>query len=186
MRARVGLGAAVQEGGGERVDAVAEQRSTAGRTISAIAAAISATSEPPTPIEYRKRCGKTSSEASAPATVSELKSTVRPAVAIVRRIAVRPGTGLGDLLAISRDHEEAVVDRQAEAEAGDEVEREDRDRAHLGRAAQHHERADDCQAADEQGQQSGDEAAEEEQREQEEDRERVELRACAGRSRSAR
>ena len=63
----------------------------AGRTRSAIAAAIRATSAPPIPIEYRNRCGKTTSDASAPATVSELNRTVRPAVAIVRRIAVRPG-----------------------------------------------------------------------------------------------
>ena len=63
----------------------------AGRTRSAIAAAISATSEPPIPIEYRNRCGKTSSEASAPATVIELNSTVRPAVFIVRRSASSPG-----------------------------------------------------------------------------------------------
>ena len=103
---------------------------------------------------------------------------MRPAVAIVRRIAVRPGPVLRDLLAIARDHEQAVVDREAEAEAGDEVEREDRDRADLGRAAQHHERADDRQAADEQRQQSRDEAAEEQQREQEEDREGVELRGA--------
>jgi hypothetical protein len=65
--------------------------STAGRTISAIAAAISATSEPPIPIEYRNRCGKTISDAIAPATVSDENSTVRPAVFSVRRIASIPG-----------------------------------------------------------------------------------------------
>ena len=68
--------------------------STAGSTISAIAAAIRATIEPPMPIEYKKRCGKTISEAIAPATVSALNSTVRPAVAIVRRIASMPGPRL--------------------------------------------------------------------------------------------
>ena len=52
---------------------------------------MSATIVPPIPIEYRKRCGNTSREASAAATVSELNSTVRPAVAIVRRSASAPG-----------------------------------------------------------------------------------------------
>ena len=63
----------------------------AGSTVSAIAAAIRATKSPAIPIEYRKRCGNTRSEASAPATVIELKSTVRPAVARVRPIASVPG-----------------------------------------------------------------------------------------------
>ena len=49
--------------------------------MSAIAAASTETKAPARPIEYRKRCGKTSSDAAAPATVSELKSTVRPPVA---------------------------------------------------------------------------------------------------------
>ena len=44
---------------------------------------------PPIPIEYRNLSGNTSSEASAPATVSELYSTVRPAVCSVRAIAAR-------------------------------------------------------------------------------------------------
>lgn len=44
---------------------------------------------PARPIEYRKRWGKTSSERSAAATVSALKSTVRPAVRMVRATAAR-------------------------------------------------------------------------------------------------
>ena len=50
----------------------------------------SAVIEPLTAIEYRKRCGKTSSESIAAATVSELKITVRPAVRSVRGSAARP------------------------------------------------------------------------------------------------
>ena len=61
--------------------------SIAGRIVSETSAAISAHTSPPTPIEYRKRWGKTSSAARAAATVTELKSTVRPAVAIVRASA---------------------------------------------------------------------------------------------------
>ncbi len=66
----------------------------AGRITSATPAANSATSEPPIPIEYRNRCGKTISDASAAATVSEENRTVRPAVRMVARSAsqrsVRP------------------------------------------------------------------------------------------------
>ena len=85
------------------------------------------------------------------------------------------GPGLRDLLAVARDDEQAVVDRQPEPEPGDQVEGEDRDRAELAGDPQHDQRADDREAADEQRQQRGDEAAEEEQREHEEDRKRVEL-----------
>ena len=87
----------------------------------------------------------------------------------------RPGAAAGDLLAVARDDEQAVVDREAEPEPGDEVEREDRDRGQLARDAEHQEGADDREAADEQRQQRGDEAAEEQQREQEEDREGEQL-----------
>jgi hypothetical protein len=62
----------------------------AGSTVSETTIAMSATNTPPMPIEYRNRIGKTSSEASAAATVSELKSTVRPAVRSVRAIAEAP------------------------------------------------------------------------------------------------
>ena len=54
-------------------------------------AAISATITPARPIEKRKRCGKTISPARAAATVTALKSTLRPAVWSVRASASRPG-----------------------------------------------------------------------------------------------
>ena len=65
--------------------------SSAGSATRASVAATNATSIPPMPIEYRKRCGKTSSEARAAITVSAEKATVRPAVVIVRRSASKPG-----------------------------------------------------------------------------------------------
>ncbi len=60
---------------------------SAGRRTTVDAPAISATTSPPTPIEIRKRCGKTVRHAIAAATVTALKTTVRPAVRIVRRTA---------------------------------------------------------------------------------------------------
>jgi hypothetical protein len=70
---------------------VPSSASTAGSTISATPQAMSATIMPPSPIEWRKFCGNTSSEAIATATVRELNSTDRPAVSTVRRSAWRPG-----------------------------------------------------------------------------------------------
>ena len=58
--------------------------SSAGSTVSARVAASNATSAPAIPIEYRKRCGKIVSDATAAATVSELKMIVLPAVCRVR------------------------------------------------------------------------------------------------------
>ena len=67
---------------------------------------------PPMPIEYKNRSGNTSSDASAPATVNELYSTVRPAVCSVR-LNRHIGVGsTGELLAVAREHEQAVVDPQ--------------------------------------------------------------------------
>ena len=61
--------------------------SSAGSTVSDTNAAVSATSTPPTPIEYRNRSGNTSIAAIAAATVTEENSTVRPAVRTVARSA---------------------------------------------------------------------------------------------------
>jgi hypothetical protein len=68
--------------------------SSAGSVTSAAVAASSATAAPPIPIENRKRCGNTSSDASAAATISAEKATVRPAVRRVRVSAGRPGPSL--------------------------------------------------------------------------------------------
>jgi len=53
---------------------------SAGRMSSATDAAANATTAPPMPIDLRNCCGKTTSESIAAATVSELNTTVRPAV----------------------------------------------------------------------------------------------------------
>jgi hypothetical protein len=74
---------------------------------------------------------------------------------------------LGDLLAVARDHEQAVVDRQPEAEPGGEVEGEDRDRGQLAGDAQQQEGPDDRQAPDHRRKEGRHPAAEEEQREHE-------------------
>ena len=52
--------------------------SSAGSTTSASIAATIATTAPAIPIEYRKRCGKIASDATAAATVRELNRIVRP------------------------------------------------------------------------------------------------------------
>ena len=79
------------------------------------------------PIENRKRCGKTIRPASAAATVTALNSTLLPAVCRVRASASRPGPRGGHLLPVAGDDQEAVVDREAEAQADGEVERVDRE-----------------------------------------------------------
>ena len=61
--------------------------SSDGTMSRALAAATSATSAPPRPIETRKRCGKTVRLARAAATVTALNRTVRPVVASVTRSA---------------------------------------------------------------------------------------------------
>jgi len=65
--------------------------SSAGSAVSATKPAMSAVIAPLIAIEYKKRCGKTSSASIAAATVAELKTTVRPAVCSVRPSASRPG-----------------------------------------------------------------------------------------------
>ena len=88
---------------------------------------------------------------------------------------VDTGPRLRDLLAVARDDEQAVVDRQPQPQTGGQVEGEDRDRDELVGEAQQQEGADDRQPADQQRKQRRDRAAEEEQREQEEEGEGEEL-----------
>ena len=63
---------------------------SAGRDTSAATAAERATNAPPTAIEERKRSGNTASDPIAAATVSALKTIVRPAVPRVARKASGP------------------------------------------------------------------------------------------------
>ena len=67
--------------------------SSAGKKTTVPAAATSATTSPPRPIETRKRCGNTVRHAIAAAMVTALNSTVRPAVCIC------PTHGQGDVRA---------------------------------------------------------------------------------------
>ncbi len=102
---------------------------------------------------------------------------MRPAVAIVRRKRLHAGAALSDLLAVARDDEQAVVNREPEAQTGHQVQREDRDRADFARDGQEQEGRDDRKASDEERQRGGYQAPEEEEREQEQDGEGQEL--CA-------
>lgn len=63
----------------------------AGATVRAATAATTATVAPAMPIDFRKPSGKMISVDSATATVAALKTTVRPALAMVARIACMPG-----------------------------------------------------------------------------------------------
>ena len=80
-----------QDFGASELMRVPSRASTAGSTTSATVAATIATITPPTPIENRKRCGKSIRPASAAATVAALNSTLLPAVRRVRSRASRPG-----------------------------------------------------------------------------------------------
>ena len=82
------------------------------------------------------------------------------------------------LLAPARDDEQRVVDREAEPEPRDEVEREDRERMHLDREPEPEEREGDRAGADERRQERRDEAAEDPEREQQDERERDQLGAA--------
>ena len=110
------------------------------------------------------------SAAIAAATVRPEKTAVRPAVDTVRRCASRVAPS-ADLLAVARDHQQRVVDREAEAEPGGDVEREERGVDEARHDPQHEERADDRDAADQQRDPGGDHAAEDEEQEEGEHRE---------------
>ena len=107
-----------------------------------------------------------------------LKRTVRPARAHRRGERLGPVAVARRLLAPARDDEERVVDREAEAETGDEVEREDREGVHLDRDPEAEERERDRAGADERRQERRHEPAEDPEREQEDEREGDQLGAA--------
>ena len=82
------------------------------------------------------------------------------------------------LLAIARQDEQRVVDREPQPEPDREVEREDRQRRQLVDDPQAEKGRHDRQQADEQRQQRGDRAAEDHERQQEEQGEGEELSLC--------
>ena len=109
------------------------------------------------------------------ATVVAVKSTVRPAVCTVRTIASFGDKAAVHLLPVAVQDEQAVVDGQAEAEGGRQVERED---AHVGERrhdAQDGEGAEDLQSADGEGEGCRHDAAEDEQQQDHRRQEGVEL-----------
>ena len=65
----------------------------AGSTVIAATTATRTAATPPYPSDLRKFCGKISNDDIAAATVKPEKSTVRPAVAIVTRIAFADACG---------------------------------------------------------------------------------------------
>ena len=139
-------------------------RTAPGSTSSATTPASSATATPPIAIERRNASGKTSSDAKAAATVTALNATVLPAVATVVRSAACGSDR--ELLAVAREQQQAVVDREPEPCAGDEVESEDGDGDRRVREPQHGERRDDREHAGGDRQERRDDAAEDPDAEQ--------------------
>ena len=90
---------------------------------------------------------------------------------------VAAGAHALDLLAIAREDEERVVDREAEPEPDREVQGEDRQQQALVDDAQAEEGPHDREQADEQRQQRGDGAPEDDERQEEQERERERLGA---------
>ena len=148
-----------------------------GTTRTANSADSSPTAAPAAPTEYRKRCGMSMSAASAIATVRPEKTTVRPAVSdrAPVRLLGRAARAL-ELLAVARDEQQPVVDGQAEAQRGGDVQREQR-RVHDARHhPQHEERAEHRDDPEQQRDRRRDDAAEDEQQQDREDREGDHLR----------
>ena len=114
----VALGAAAQEAGESELTRSPSSASTAGSTVSEIAAAASATSVPPIPIERRKFCGKTRQRRERRG--DRQRGVEDRAAGGGHRAPQRrqARAGARELLAVARDDEQAVVDRQAEAEPG--------------------------------------------------------------------
>ena len=92
-----------------------------------------------------------------------------------RRESREPGPALGHLLAVARDHEEAVVDGETQAEPGHEVQREHRQVHHLAHTTERGEREHDREAADDRRKRGGNEASEEPERQQEQEGEGEQL-----------
>ena len=129
LRAGGALGEAAEDRGRERVDPRPSTAKSAGTTSSATS-----------PRERRddqaadrhraqeRRAGRRAANRTRPRRSRALNATVRPAVATVVRTASGPSPLALELLTVPRDEQQAVVDREPEPGARDEVEREDRDR----------------------------------------------------------
>jgi hypothetical protein len=85
--------------------------------------------------------------------------------------------GSRTFLAIAREEEQAPVDREADRQTGDEVERVDRERRHGRELAQEEEADEDRDHAGQRREQARDEPAEDEEREQHDQRHSQQLGA---------
>ncbi len=96
----------------------------------------------------------------------------RPAGGRQRRTqGVPPRPVANELLSIARDQQQAVIDREPDRRAGDEIEREHRDRRHGVDEAQQCKRRKEREQPGGDGQQRSDQAPEDPEREHEEQRE---------------
>ena len=175
VRPRVALGGALPARRGKRVDARAEQREErgqhgqcdkAGERRNEQAADRHRAQETEGKGEQRAERGRDGDRAERNRATGGLER---------RAQCGRPGPMAHELLAVAREQQQAVVDREAEAGACDEVEREDGDRTHVVCDADQRERDDDRDHAGDERQRRRDDASEDQEREQEEERERDQL-----------
>ncbi len=157
--------------GSRRGDLAADRRRrTAAASVTAAAMQSRTTPSPAMPNEVRMGSPKTNSPHIATATVRAEKTTVLPAVAMVRTTASCSFDAATALLAEPVDHQQAVVDAEADAEHVDDVDREDRDVTEHGCCDEDGERGDDTGEGDEHRHAGGAESAEQEDHDQEGDR----------------
>ena len=126
---RLGLGPALQERGGEGVHALAEEREHGrehGQRDRRRRERDQRAADPHRAQEVLREDGERRERGRHGQRREEHRAAGRRHRAAERD---QPGSRARQLLAVARDDEQAVVDRQPEAEAGHEVEREDRDRA---------------------------------------------------------
>ena len=112
------------------------------------------------PNEVRRGTPNTNSPHIATATVSAENTTVVPAETTVATTASCDVESAAALLAEAVDHQQPVVDAEADAEHVDDVDREDRHVAELGGGDEHGERGEHAADRDEQRHAGGDEPAE--------------------------
>ena len=122
------------------------------------------------PNEERMGTPNTNRPHIATATVRAENTTVLPAVATVCDDGVVQLAAVAAFLAEPVDHQQPVVDAEADAEHVDDVDREDRDVAEHGGGDEHGERGDDAGEGDEHRHAGGAQSAEQEDHGDERDR----------------
>ncbi len=124
-----------------------------------------ATRKPAMPMERISLMGTVRRARKPMATVDAEMRSVRPAWRAAMTEAYRSGVARGDGFAEAADHEEGVVDAEAEAKHGGEILDEDGEVESLGEQGGDGQGGRDGELADGQGNDRGDEAAEGEQQE---------------------